>query len=260
MTTDAKVGLLLGLVFIVIIAFLINGLPDFLKPSEARGLIQVSAEDIDNRSLIIGSQAQRAVEDVTESVPLRVSEPPREEEVIHNFSVQAEEAIAEIRNQQSITNTGSSVRTYVVQSGDSLGTIAPKIYGPELGNKRATIEKIYLVNKKNLESPDKIIPGQKLIIPQLSSVQGRVPDESLFPEGVFERVKNAFSRKGDKPGETKKTKVQNYVVKDGDSLWKIAEKCLGDGDRFKEIEALNSDELENSDDLSVGMRLKLPGI
>jgi hypothetical protein len=34
MTADAKVGLLLGLVFIVLIAFLINGLPGFLNPEQ----------------------------------------------------------------------------------------------------------------------------------------------------------------------------------------------------------------------------------
>ena len=45
MTTDAKVGLLLGLVFIVIIAFLINGLPDFLKASEGGELVRASAAD-----------------------------------------------------------------------------------------------------------------------------------------------------------------------------------------------------------------------
>jgi hypothetical protein len=31
MTADAKVGLLLGLFFIVIIAFLVNGLPNFIQ-------------------------------------------------------------------------------------------------------------------------------------------------------------------------------------------------------------------------------------
>jgi len=39
MTSDAKIGLLLGLVFIIIIAFVINGLPDFLQPDEEKVLV-----------------------------------------------------------------------------------------------------------------------------------------------------------------------------------------------------------------------------
>ncbi len=46
MTADAKVGLLLGLAFIVIIAFLINGLPDFWDGSRAKTGVAV---DINNR-------------------------------------------------------------------------------------------------------------------------------------------------------------------------------------------------------------------
>ena len=88
MTTDAKVGLLLGLVFIVIIAFLINGLPDFLRPLPAGDCVAASVGGSQGRSVIIGAPAYQAVEDVTTSIPLRVSEPPTEEHVVHVFSQQ----------------------------------------------------------------------------------------------------------------------------------------------------------------------------
>jgi nucleoid-associated protein YgaU len=47
-------------------------------------------------------------------------------------------------------------------------------------------------------------------------------------------------------------------VQSGDSLWKIAAKQLGNGARFEEIASLNEDVLDGGEDLTVGMRLKLP--
>ena len=47
-----------------------------------------------------------------------------------------------------------------------------------------------------------------------------------------------------------------YVVKDGDSLWQIAEDNLGNGTRFNEIEKLNPG--VTVDNLKIGAKLKLP--
>jgi len=49
---------------------------------------------------------------------------------------------------------------------------------------------------------------------------------------------------------------KQYVVCEGDNLWRIANKQLGDGERFREIIKLN--DLEDEDCLTVGMRLKIP--
>lgn len=252
MTTDAKVGLLLGLVFIFIIAFLINGLPDFLKASSNSEFVRASAADFQERSVIIGVQAHQAAEDSTVSAPLRVSEPPMGERVVHDFSKQIVEPVSssEIRRPSS-GETKADIRTYIVQPGDNLGKIAKKIYGSELGNKIITVQEIFFANKQNLKSPDSIIPGQRLLIPDLSFIQERMPDEPFFPEGMFERIKNAFPRK-------EKLEFRQYDVQDGDSLWRIAEKALGDGTRYHEIAELNSNTISDMDDLSVGMRLKLP--
>ena len=252
MTTDAKVGLLLGLVFIVIIAFLINGLPDFLRPSGEGELMQASTPEFQHRSVIIGA-AHQAVQYPVDGMPLRISEPPAEENVIHVFSSE-ESAVAasetEVLKPWS-DETKAAVRTYVVQPGDNLGKIAPKVYGPELGNKTAAVEKIILANKQSLKSPDSIVPGQKLVIPPLSSTH--MLDESVFPESMFEWVKNAnaFARKSE-------PKARQYIVQEGDSLWQIAEKTLGDGNHYREILKLNSNTISDEDDLSVGLRLKLP--
>jgi nucleoid-associated protein YgaU len=252
MTTDAKVGLLLGLVFIFIIAFLINGLPNFLKASSNSEFVRASAADFQKRSVIIGAQTHHAVEDSTVGAPLRVSEPPMGERVVHDFSKQIVEPVSssEIRRPSS-GETKADIKTYIVQPGDNLGKIAKKIYGSELGNKIITVQEIFLTNKQNLKSPDSIIPGQELLIPALPSAQVLMSDEPFFPEDMFERIRNAFPKKD-------KSKFRQYDVQDGDSLWRIAEKALGDGARYHEIAELNSNTISDIDDLSVGMCLKLP--
>ncbi|WP_148612601.1 LysM peptidoglycan-binding domain-containing protein [Nocardioides rubriscoriae] len=58
---------------------------------------------------------------------------------------------------------------------------------------------------------------------------------------------------------TKQRSTIDYTVKRGDSLWKIAERLLGDGTRFTEIVELNEDVLNGRPDFIVsGTVLKVP--
>jgi nucleoid-associated protein YgaU len=49
-----------------------------------------------------------------------------------------------------------------------------------------------------------------------------------------------------------------YVVKDGDRLWKIAREQCGSPSFVAQIKEMNKDVLKGSDDLKIGMKLKLP--
>ncbi|MFE6645080.1 LysM peptidoglycan-binding domain-containing protein [Nocardioides sp. NPDC057772] len=61
------------------------------------------------------------------------------------------------------------------------------------------------------------------------------------------------------PAATASSETVAYTVKRGDSLWRIAEKHLGSGTRFKEIVALNTYVLANNPDyLEAGLILRLP--
>ena len=53
-------------------------------------------------------------------------------------------------------------------------------------------------------------------------------------------------------------KPEKYVVQEGDSLWRISAKLLGDGNRYHEILKINRNIIEDDDELAVGMTLKLP--
>ena len=76
MTADAKVGLLLGLVFIVLIAFLINGLPGFLNPPSK--LANAIPQD-PQPNMVLNGLAEKAVEAMTPRTTVRESEPSKEE-------------------------------------------------------------------------------------------------------------------------------------------------------------------------------------
>jgi nucleoid-associated protein YgaU len=49
-----------------------------------------------------------------------------------------------------------------------------------------------------------------------------------------------------------------YTVEEGDSLWKIAARQLGDGNRYKEIIKLNPNISPEGNNLAVGTKLKIP--
>ncbi|GAG15669.1 unnamed protein product, partial [marine sediment metagenome] len=102
--------------------------------------------------------------------------------------------------------------------------------------------------------PDEIYVGQKLVIPSLSAP---VPDKSkvssVLASSMLEKVKSIGRRHLSADGHRRW-----YVVREGDSLWRIAAEQLGSGSRYSEIADLNADILDDEDSLAVGMRLKMP--
>lgn len=51
----------------------------------------------------------------------------------------------------------------------------------------------------------------------------------------------------------------SYTVRDGDCLWNIAKRCLGDGSRWPEIYELNRDKVSNPNVIRKGQVLTMPG-
>ncbi len=161
---------------------------------------------------------------------------------------------------EAARQTGKPVmKVYEVKSGDNLGAIAKKFYGPEEGNKRANIVRLFQANRRLLRSADRLAVGQKLIIPALETSTENATDGGIFNSTMFEKVKSIGQRRP-VPGAAKPSGVGRYVVREGDSLWKIADAQLGNGSRYTEIAKLNSDMLEDEDSLAMGMRLRLPPI
>lgn len=62
----------------------------------------------------------------------------------------------------TVTTASADGRTYTVKSGDTLWAISEEMYG-----NGAKYKKIFEANTDQLENPDKIRPGQVLVIPEL---------------------------------------------------------------------------------------------
>jgi len=262
MTSDAKIGLLLGLVFIFIIAFLINGLPSFPN-SRNNSELTTNRVGLQNNPPGLAAR-ERKVREVFNSI--RPVEKERLDESRPSLvSKQDIRSITILPKNTSIVKPTDEVKpsqpalpkSYVVVDGDNLAVIAKKFYGDEKGNKTINVTRIFQANRTLLGSPDEICVGQKLIIPPLpASAPDKSKTEKVFPASILEKAKSI----GQKYLSSDGRKGKQHIVREGDSLWKIAAEQLGDGSRYTEIAKLNTDILDDEDTLSIGMRLKMPAL
>jgi nucleoid-associated protein YgaU len=99
-----------------------------------------------------------------------LSEMPNVSRVVNEINVAAPEPEAEARPateppaeaSEGAAPGAASGRSYTVQPGDTLWKISTEMYGE--GSKYM---KIFEANSDTLENPDKIYPGQELVIPDL---------------------------------------------------------------------------------------------
>ncbi len=279
MTTDAKIGLLLALVFIVAITFVINGLPDFLnKKDKSQDTVNYVSHYKPAEPGIVGQSRNIAAamnrKGVMPAAPavaeanIQLQQPnaayqtilPAASEVVNSVSetTATETVAADIPATTTLVETQPvSGTTYEVVDGDRLSDIAIKFYGPKEGKKFANVQKIYEANKKTLKSIDSLQVGQKLVIPPLNE-----KEKAILKTGMFEKVAKetkpaaapaaaATEKKASKP-------MQEYVIKEQDTLWKIAAKFLGDGNRYEEIASLNESVIKDPENLVVGTKIKIP--
>jgi uncharacterized protein (DUF2235 family) len=71
---------------------------------------------------------------------------------------------------------------------------------------------------------------------------------------IADRLAKAFQANGSSPGDPS----IEHIVAAGDTLGKLAAHYLGDRDRYEEIFDLNRDQLDDPDDIFVGMKLRIP--
>jgi len=276
MTSDAKVGLLLGLVFIFIIAFLINGLPKLRTDNNN----ELTSTMFNSQNDGLGAMERKAIEQNEPIIRYRpVAQIPPTVESDTRFEMPLPKGPSDRKGISEVKSVGpvqslppakdkqkhnvqpkkpAFLKIHVVAAGDNLSLISKRFYGDKEGNKLANVMRIFQANRKILKSADEIYEGQKIIIPPLP---GPVADKNKIESGpdggMFEKVKSIGRRHlfNDRP---KVKRSRQYVVRDGDSLWRIAAEQLGDGTRYTEIAKLNADILDDEDSLSVGMRLKMP--
>ncbi|MEQ9455535.1 MAG: LysM peptidoglycan-binding domain-containing protein [Phycisphaeraceae bacterium] len=120
--------------------------------------------------------------------------------------------------------------TATVQSGDSLAKLAARHLGDS-----GRWDEIYELNRDVLSSPDRVLPGMELKLPDSESTRTMAAEPS-------------------QPAKAAKT----HTIQSGDSLSSIAAATLGSASRWDEIYELNRDKLSSPDRLILDVELRLP--
>lgn len=129
-------------------------------------------------------------------------------------------------------------RTYRTRAGDTLSGIARQLYGRE-----GLWHRIYEANRAIIPNPDVLSEGLTLVIPP-------GPDATTTPAAPAPATSA--------PAAETPTGERTYVVRDGDTLTRIAREQLGDTARVREIFERNRDRLPSPDALRAGMEIVLP--
>ncbi len=156
------------------------------------------------------------------------------------------------------TPDAARVRSYVAQKGDTLSKIARNQLG---ANTPANRQAIVALNPTLQADPNKIIEGHTYTIPADAWNAALLPHPS--PKQTDPKSQEqAQSEPANNPSATTPTSppapTRLYTVQKGDSLWRIAERELGNPSLANSIRQLNADILGDSDTVKVGMQLKLP--
>lgn len=112
-------------------------------------------------------------------------------------------------------------------------------------------------------SVEKILEGGSRVI--LSAPEGRKVlkrGESLSgvpqkPEAIIYEKRPAKEEAAALP-EKEEVKAKEYTVEKDDSLWKIAQKEYGDGNKWKKIYEYNKDKIKNPSKLKPGLIILIP--
>ena len=270
MSKEAKVGLLLGLAFIVGVVLVLRGSHgnEEAKLEEELSINFNTSDSVEEESVDIPSAVDKLFPRGTpipavakkdphiryESSPPRIRQ-YRTDQTVGPITIPPTDPIARLPSLTEQADTDKSVvvvprtaekppqRIYVVGKGDCLERIALRVYGKVEGKKRKNIDGIYKANPDKMPSKDVVHLGPKLVIQRLPS-----------DPGVLVIVAEKQTARQDKP-EAKQSSGQEYLVRKNDSLWDIAEAKLDSGVRYKEIKKLNG---LKSDDIYEGQKLRLP--
>jgi LysM repeat protein len=139
-----------------------------------------------------------------------------------------------------------SIKTYTVRKGDTFAAIAAAEYKKRsLGDKLAAFNGI---------KPNKLKIGDTIKLPS---------PEELDPSLAATRVASSDADRSEAEGrETRSASTEptfrSYKVKEGDTLYRIAERELGTPNRWKELRSANTEVLKGGNSLHPGMTIRIP--
>lgn len=135
----------------------------------------------------------------------------------------------------------STLKEIEVQPGDTLSQLAAQ----HLGSSKLWGE-LLAANSDQMESAADLRSGMTLRVPQRATIAESARVAAPTRPAVAANPDNAVQS------------ADTYTVQAGDNLTRIAERLMGDGERWDDLLAANSDQLDRPENLQAGMVLKLP--
>lgn len=264
MASDTRVGLLVGLMFIVAFGLVLSEMTGSVPSSLAPSQDQLTRQNIWTPTVmpILPSREEITIEPVVLKVPV-LAEPGVPEKNSEKFVfVKLAETVsppaddtnnssllaAALTNSTELKTAPAKAKRYTVKPGDSLAMIAKHFYGSE-----HLYKLIYQANKAQLTDEALLQVGQVLLIPSANG--GNRPVGQNHRQMALDELAQRF---GSDASNVRPRRV--YVVRPGDNLTRIARKVFNDGSpsAIKRLFDANRDKLPNPDALQVGTRLVIP--
>jgi nucleoid-associated protein YgaU len=255
MTSDAKIGLLLGLVFIFVIAFIINGLPN-LRPQTTRAEVPTNMVSFPDQSIGIADRAQTQVNQDWNALAA-------EQETEQAVAERATPAV-ETLSPPPEAATGQVVRFE-----------APL---PRIGNPLDRIENLLERLTAGQQSPgEQTVSTVNMNVPTAGppSTSERQPAIQTGPSRTEIRPTETVTRSTEspRPSGTPTTRettaplkpLRIYVVGEGESLSTVAKNVYGpeEGNRYVNINRIyeaNKDVLKSVNEVVAGQKLVIPAL
>jgi nucleoid-associated protein YgaU len=238
MTSDAKIGLLLGLVFIFVIAFIINGLPN-LRPQSTKG--EQATNTAQDESLGLADREKKAQETISwdqlmENQPRQSPEPTPVVKNPESASPKPESAVATdsaapgSRSASPLTTPGNLER--VTKGLENIVEYLTLASAPAAGQKTTT-------------EPAPIIEAPK--------PAGKLPHAQATGTAPVGRL----------PVTPAASVGRTYIVADGENLASVAKRAYGpeEGNRIVNIQRIyeaNRNILKSPDEVRAGQELVIP--
>jgi nucleoid-associated protein YgaU len=239
MTSDAKIGLLLGLVFIFVIAFIINGLPNFgNRPQTAEATPMMGIQD-DNLGVVDNVQGAQERLDWEQMV------------------AQDSESLTDLQplvgGPEGTAGMGGAETAVAAETGD-VRTAYPldELMGGVSRRFKDVVKGLGDVASKSVTlqaQSNEPAPAIEALTP---SREDRRPTETVEPTQPVTRRET-----------TRRPAATFYVVQDGDVLAAVAKKAYGpeEGNRLVNINRIfeaNRNVLKSPDEIFVGQKLIIP--
>lgn len=142
----------------------------------------------------------------------------------------------------------ASVKTYTIKSGDTFAAIAAREYKKRsLGAKLAQFNGI---------DPSRMKVGTVVKLPSIGEL-----DPSAAPPQMASDADRGEARPDERTASNQTPPTPSfrvYKVKQGDTLYGIAEREMGGPGRLKDLRSANNELLKGSDDLHPGMQIRIP--